>query len=206
MLYFRKGRKKMFDIHAFLGILAGVIAFLAYVLYIVAIVRGSTKPSRTTWWIWSILGIIVGISYFLSGAEHTIWVPLGEVVGPLIIALLSLKYGVGGWSPIDKFAIFGSIVSLILWGISGSPLVGLVAGLSIDFLAVIPTAVKTYYRPEEEDRFAWSLTGLGNFLNLFAVEKWVFAIAVYPVYAAIIDGVVLALLFRKKKNVEYHGE
>ncbi len=190
----------MSEIHAFLGILAGVVAFLAYVLYIAAIVRGYTKPSRTTWWIWSVLGMIIGVSYFLSGAENTIWVPLGEVVGPFVIALLSLKYGVGGWSPIDKFAILGSVGSLVLWGISGSPLVGLVASLSIDFLAVVPTVVKTYYKPEEEDRLAWSLTGLGNFLNLFAVEKWVFAIAVYPVYATIIDGVVLALLFRKKKN------
>ncbi len=189
------------DIHAILGVLAGIVAFLAYIIYIIAIVRGFTKPSRTTWWIWSALGIIIGFSYFLSGAEDTIWVPLGEVIGPLAIAILSIKYGVGGWTPIDKFAIIGSLVSLVLWGISGSALVALVASLSIDFLAVIPTVFKTYYNPQEEDRLAWSLTGIGNFLNLFAVEKWIFAIAVYPVYAAVIDGVVLALLFRKKKNL-----
>ena len=177
------------------GIVAGIFSFSAYVFYIFSILKGYTKPSRSTWFIWAIIGIILAITYKSSGAEDTIWVAVSEAVAPTIIALLSIKYGIGGSQRIDIFAFVGSAFSLFLWWYFGSPVVALTTQLAIDFFAAIPTIKKSWIKPKEEDRFAWTLTQTGNLFNLFAIDKLTFGVIVYPVYTFIIDGVIAVLLY-----------
>lgn len=184
------------------GIVAGIFSFSAYIIYIVAILKGYTKPSRASWFIWSVVGIILAVSYKASGAENTIWVAVSEAIAPTIIALLAIKYGAGGAQPIDIFAFVGTTFSLFLWWYFGSPVVALVTNLAIDFCAAIPTIKKSLYNPKQEDRFAWTLTQTGNIFNLFAIDKLIFSVIIYPVYLFIIDGIITALLYKplfKKK-------
>ncbi len=178
------------------GIIAGVFSFSAYIFYIIAILRGYTKPSRATWFIWAAVGIILAISYRASGAQDTIWVAVSEATAPTIIALLAIKYGDGGAELIDIFAFIGAIFSLFLWWYFESPLVALVTNLAIDFFAAIPTVLKSWQKPEQEDRFAWTLTQTGNLFNLFAIDKLIFGVVIYPVYTFIIDGVITGLLYK----------
>jgi len=49
------------DIKVVLGLIAGIIAFLAYVVYIISIFRGGSKPNRATWWIWAFMGLILAL-------------------------------------------------------------------------------------------------------------------------------------------------
>lgn len=178
-----------------IGQLAGIFSFVAYLFYILAIIRGTTKPARTTWWILAIIGFITLLSYRAVGAEDTIWVVLGDFAGVLCIAVLSIWYGVGGGEKTDLISLAGAGLSLVLWWWLDSPLAALVTTLAVDVFAAIPTIVKTYYEPALEDRFAWSLTFLANILSLFAVERWVLSIAIYPVYTSVIDGLVWLLIF-----------
>ena len=186
----------MFGFTGVLGIIAGVFSFSAYLFYIVAILKGKTKPSRATWFIWAVMGIILAVSYRASGAEDTIWVAVSEAIAPTIIALLAIKYGIGGAEKIDIFCFVASLFSLFLWWIFGSPVVALVANLSIDFFAAIPTIKKSWRKPHEEDRFAWTLTQMGELLNLFAIDKMAFAIVIFPIYRFVINGIITGLLYR----------
>lgn len=186
----------MFCLTGIFGIIAGIFSFSAYLFYIVAILRGKTKPSRATWFIWAFIGIILAISYKASGAEDTIWVAVSEAIAPTIIALLAIKYGVGGTDRVDIIAFVGSLFSLFLWWYFDSPVVALVANLAIDFFAAIPTIKKSWHTPREEDRFAWTITQTGNLFNLFAVDKLLFGVIIYPVYTFIIDGVITGLLYK----------
>lgn len=190
------------DIKVVLGIIAGVISFLAYVVYAISILRGITKPSRATWWIWAFMGLVVGLSYYFSGAVNTIWVPVVEFIGPLSIALLSIKYGEGGIeNKTDIFCFFGAIVSIILWIIFDNPVVALVASLAVDSFAIVPTIKKSYLRPEGEDFWAWFGTGMADSLNMFAVEKFTFAILVYPIYMLVSDLIIIFILLLRKKGI-----
>ncbi len=180
------------------GIIAGILSFSAYLFYIAAIIKGTTKPSRATWFIWAFIGIILAISYKESGAEDTVWVAVSEAIAPTIIALLAIKYGKGGAERIDIIAFVGSLFSLLLWWIYGSPIVALVTNLAIDFFAALPTIKKSWQEPHEEDRFAWTITQTGNLLNLFAIDKLLFGVIIYPIYTFIIDGIITGILYRKK--------
>ena len=190
----------MFSYTSQFGIMAGILSFSAYLFYIAAIIKGTTKPSRATWFIWSFIGIVLAISYRQSGAEDTVWVSVSEAIAPTIIALLAIKYGKGGTEKIDIIAFVGSIFSLILWWASGSALIALVTNLAIDFFAALPTIKKSWKDPGEEDRFAWTITQTGNLFNLFAIDKFIFGVIVYPVYTFIIDGVITVILYRKNKK------
>lgn len=183
-----------------IGQFAGVFSFVAYLFYILAIVRGTTKPARATWWILAIIGFITLLSYRAVGAEDTLWVVLGDFAGVLCIAVLSIWYGVGGREKTDLISLAGAGLSLFLWWLLDSPLAALITNLAVDVFAAIPTIIKTYYEPVLEDRFAWSLTFLANILSLFAVERWVLSIAIYPVYTSIIDGIVWLLIFLPRRD------
>lgn len=194
----------MFGFTGILGIVAGIFSFSAYLFYIVAILKGKTKPSRSTWFIWAFIGIVLAISYKASGAEDTIWVAVSEAIAPTIIAILAMKYGTGGTDKIDIIAFSGAILSLFLWWYFGSPVVALVTNLAIDFFAALPTIKKVWVKPKEEDRLAWSLTQTGNLFNLFAIDIFTFSIIIYPIYTFIIDGVITGLLYRPSlKNKNY---
>ena len=135
----------------YIGIIAGVIAFIAYIVYIRSILKGETKPNKATWWIWTFMGAVIGVSYYFSGAENTIWVPFVEFIGPFSIALLSLKYGEGGLEDrTDIICLTGAIISIILWIIFKNPVVALVTNLAVDSFALIPTIKKSSKSPAEK--------------------------------------------------------
>lgn len=190
----------MLDITADAGKVAGIISLAAFVPYVVAILRRKTVPNRATWWIWMVVGFMLGASYRFSGADHTIWVPVSYVIGPFVIAILSIKYGEGGWARFDRVCLFGAGTSAILWWMFNSSLIALIINLFIDIMGALPTIRKSYHEPEKEDRLAWSLFIAGNTINLFAVERWTFAISAYPVWMFIGSGLITALIFIRRSQ------
>lgn len=188
------------DSKATIGEIAGFINIVAYVPYFVSIVKGETKPSMTTWWIWSALEIMLSVSYVMSGAENTIWLPIASFVGMILTATLSLFFGKRGLTSIDSICLIGSVIGFIVWIVSGNPVVALYCFLVVDLFAVIPTITKSWRNPLEEDLFAWVITLASGVVNLFAIETWNFSIATLPIYNLIIyAAVVFVLIFSRKK-------
>ena len=185
-----------------IGIIAGVISLTAYLIYFRSIFKGESKPHRVTWWIWTFMGGILALSYYYSGARDTMWSPIVEFIGPLATALLSIKYGEGGIeNKTDVLCFIGGVVSIILWIIFKAPVLALVINLAIDGFAIFPTIKKSYLRPEGESLFAWLSTGLGDGVNLLAVEKPIFAIIIYPAWMLFLDlSVICARIMGKRKQ------
>lgn len=180
----------------FFGEIAGVVSFTAYLLYIYTTIRGQTKPNRVTWWILSLVGLMIATSYYAGGARETMFVAVSYIVGPLIIAILSLWYGEGKWETLDKVCLTGAIVSAIIWYFSSSAIITLSINLPMDFLGLIPTIKKSYLRSIGEDRIAWTLTSFAGILNMFAIKTFTFAIVLYPLYLLIVNVFITLLLYR----------
>jgi len=194
------------DISFTLGIIAGVISALAYLIYFRSILKGESKPSRVTWWIWTFMGAILAASYYASGARDTIWAPIVEFVGPLLTAILAIKYGEGGIeSKTDVFCFVGGVLSILIWVIFDAPIVTLVMNLLIDGFAIIPTIKKSYERPDGENVWAWLGTAIGDGVNIFASEKLVFAILVYPIWMFLVDMVVIGAILRGTDGKNYRS-
>ncbi|MEK7579034.1 MAG: hypothetical protein AAB460_00670 [Patescibacteria group bacterium] len=187
------------NIYATLGIVAGALTIIEYVYYGWTIVKGETKPSRATWFIWAALTILIAFSYDAAGGEETVWVPYAAAIGTFLIAILSVRYGVGGWQPIDKVAIVIAFLCLPLWFLAGPAWVLLVT-LVVDVAGIVPTLYKTYQHPTQESGIAWGMNLVGSFLNiaaLGAIATWSFSEALYPFYMLLINGAVFFLIVRR---------
>ena len=91
-LRLRRSRRRRFDtlvpgrlttitrVQATFGVLAGLLQLAASAPYIRDIVRGSTKPQRATWTIWTTLSFVVLASQWASGATWSLALTIGAGV------------------------------------------------------------------------------------------------------------------------------
>lgn len=182
------------DLSEVIGKIAGIIAVLAFIPYIWSVLKGRTRPSRASWLIWAVLGSSILASYHSSGATDTIWIPVIYAIMPIIIFLLSIKYGIGGYTRLDIICLLGAVVGLIAWKLTDSPQTALYLNILVDGLGFIPTFKKAYLQPESESRLAWIIGASATLLNLLAINTWKLDIALYPIYLAVFNTIVAILL------------
>ena len=188
-----------------IGIIAGFIGLLGYLPYIITTLQGKTKPNRATWWIWGVLGVIQVVSYYYSESkiDSAIWLLTCYTVCQIIMAILSIKFGEGGWDKLDKMCLVGVILSVLLWRWFNSALLTLLFTLVIDTLGAVPTVVKSYYEPHKESSFSWTIFLLANSFNLLAIGEWSLRSA-YPVYLFSLSLTLAAILHRSKITIQFN--
>ncbi len=187
------------NIYEILGIAAGVLTIIEYAYYCWTIVKGETKPSRATWFIWAVLTVLIAFSYDAAGGDETIWVAYAAAIGTLFIAILSIRYGVGGWQPIDRIALTIAFLCLPLWFVAGPEWVLLVT-LVVDLAGIVPTIYKTYLYPTQESGIAWGMNVVGSVLNIVAlgaIATWSFSEVLYPFYMLLINATLFFLIVRR---------
>jgi hypothetical protein len=188
----------MMNWHATFGIASGLVLLLGNVPYILSIRRGDTRPSRVTWGIWTIIGLILLWSSYISGATNTLWLLASLVISQSLITFYAFKYGQGKWQQLDKFCLAGAGLSLLLWLVSGSPLVALLMNTTMDMLGAVPTIRKVYRDPSSEDLVFWLMSFTSALLNLFAIEQLSLSFVIFPTYLFILNITMLLLITRPK--------
>lgn len=188
------------------GMIAGFVSALAFVPYIRSIYQGKTRPHRVTWFVWLIVGVIICASYKTLGATSSAWVTYIYVAGPLVVFIISCtKCGIGGWDIFDILCLSGALLGAFLWWKYNSPLTALQMNIAMDFLGLLPTLRKMRHQPETENLVGWIIATLSALINLFSVEDWSEAKAMYPVYAVLAFGGATTYLWlrtRHKKAME----
>lgn len=194
------------SLYAGLGIAAGFVALADLLFYIFGIfgrdyklqkVENVTVPNRATWFIWAAIGIITAMSYKASGATDTVWFPVAYAVGFSVIALLSIKYGEGGFNLTDGLCLMGSILAGLGWWYFRAPEVALAASLLIEALASIPTILKSWREPWKENKLAWSLAVFASVLNVFALDwnEAGFWVILLPLYILTLNALITIPLY-----------
>src|SRR5436305_1591215 len=111
------------DIHAYIGIIAGILSLLPCPFYVYGIIKGKTRPDRITWWILALMSCSIAITYYEVGARTTIWLPIAYTISFLINAILSIRYGDGPAQlhMLDRICLLGAVVSLGMWYFLNAP-------------------------------------------------------------------------------------
>ncbi|HYF96809.1 MAG TPA: hypothetical protein VD947_02085 [Patescibacteria group bacterium] len=177
-----------------IGQIAGVLAVIQVIPYIVDIFRGHTKPERMTYFIWFIVDALTISSYIAMGAKTTIWVGLVYVATGFIIFLLSLKYGMGGFSKLDVFCLLLALIGMLIWATTDNALIALCFAMLAAKIGYLPTIKKAYFFPETENTLSWTLCSFSSILNLFALTTVAPSIAIPPLLGAIFPTLVAYLL------------
>ncbi len=183
------------------GQTAGVLSAIAMIAYMLATLFGDTKPRRATWWIWTVACTMLAASHYdPEGSNDSIWVPLTYVIGPGIIALISIWYGEGGWEKSDKICIAASLISILIW-IFTDRWAALTINIVVDGFGAYLTVQSVKEKPEKENKWTWSLALAANIVNLIAIEKFTYTETAYPVYLVIMVGTITVLSWRKPKTL-----
>ena len=177
------------------SVLAGVLCVIGYIPYINSVVRKKTTPARATWLIWAFLDIIILAGMYAKGAING--QILAAFVGASTVSVLSLKYGVPGWTKIDKISIGGSIVGVVLWWVFANPIFGIVISLAVVFIGSIPTFVSAWDNPNRENKTAWIIFFISCLCAIVAIPKWTLEDAAQPFTFLIIEIIILYIIFSR---------
>lgn len=184
------------------SILAALIVLASEAIYIFSIFHPSpktgarTRPSRSTFWIWTLVQAMLSVSYFSAGGGMAAGLSVAYAISFLVIALLSIRWGYSKWERIDTICLIGAVISAVLWSVSGSALLATVLLLSTDLLGAIPTLKKARVDPFTEERLAWLLTTIATVVNVFAIIDWSVADMLYTPYLFFINGLIAYYLWR----------
>lgn len=172
-------------LYTLFGIVSGILALVAAIVYIRSILKGETKPERGAYIIWAITSTISFLAYWADGAQDSVWFAAGDFIVGIIMLGLALKYGYE-WNFKRHAAAFVAVaVGLVLWVLTDEPFLALLCSVGVDAVGSILVAVKAYEAPETEHLGSWLIYLTGALLALLAVGSWHAAQLFYPAYAAL---------------------
>lgn len=176
-----------------LNLIAGILFLVAFVPYIRAIIKKQTKPAKASWLIWASMDTVLFLGML---SQHAInGQIIGAICGAWTVFILAMKYGVPGWSKIDKICLGGTILALLLWKISGNATVGIATSLVSGILGSVPTFINAWQDASRENKTAWTIYWLSCLCAIGAVPKWTLADAGQPITFLLIESAVMFALF-----------
>lgn len=180
-----------------LTFLSGILFLAGFVPYAFSILKGKTKPAKASWVIWVTLDTITLAGMMAKNSVNGQIV--GAVVGGWLIVALALKYGVRGWTSLDRFCLGGALGGVALWVAFNSPVMGLSVSVSIVFLGSFPTFVSAWRNPNREDKVAWTLFWISCVFAVVAIPKWTLQDAMQPITFFLIESTMMYLLYIRHK-------
>lgn len=176
-----------------------VLALISPLIYTKAILKGEAKPHRTTRLVLLIITSLATVSLFAQNDTVAIWLAGVSTLQSILIFSLSIKYGMGGWSKIDKLCLVIALSGIVLWQTTKDPSLALYASILADFVGMVPALIKTFRFPETEIWTFYALDVLAGFFSLLAVKSFTLQQFSYPLYIILINMLMVVLSLRRKK-------
>ncbi len=183
-------------------IISSALALISPIVYSKAILKGEAKPHRTTRFILLLITVLATASLFAQGDKVAVWLAGVSAIQSIVVFVLSLKFGMGGWGKIDLICFGIALLGIFLWQTTSNPLLGLYASILADFTGIIPALIKTYRFPKTEIVLFYLIDVFAALFNVLAVEQFTVAQASYPIYLMIINLAMVLLIIRPVKHVE----
>jgi hypothetical protein len=184
------------DWHEILGIASSVIWIASAVPYMFSIIRGQTRPSFISYFLWATLGIIDVAAQWSAGASWSILGVAAVTFNTGVFAVLAgIGYGYKKYSKIDGACLVLAIGALLAWYLTNNPVSALLFSLIANFLAAVPTFIKTYREPHSELAWGWVLVTFAAILGVASNTLWTPANLIMPVYMVVECGIIASIAF-----------
>lgn len=147
-----------------------------------AIFAGNFKPHRVTYGIFTLITLVTFVNQIINGGGYSSYFIGISFIGVVIVFTLSFKFGVGGTSRLDRVALVASFVLTLFWITTRESRLSTLIAIAIDFVALVPTITKAFKRPETEVYLNWSISAVGGFVSIFAIQNSDWILYVFPIY------------------------
>jgi len=175
-------------------IASGAITIIAALPYLNDVLKHQTKPRIVSWFNWTLLtGIATAAA--LAAKQYPSAVLTGAAcVETIVIVIAGFHLGDKKFEKFDVLCQFGAIIGLILWIIFNSPLVAIIATVTIDFIAGLPTWKHAWESPDEETSSTFVLSAIGSGFALLALRRPHVSGLLYPIFITLSTVIVIVLL------------
>lgn len=156
--------------------------------YIWTTLQGKTKPHVVTYIMWALAPLIAFAAELNEGVglQSLMTLMVGLMPACLLLAVFISRQGIWKVSGFDIACGILSLVGLLLWLATRHGLIAIIFSILSDFLAGVPTLVKSYRYPETENWKGY-FGGLANAaITLLTIKHWTFANYGFPLYILLI--------------------
>lgn len=172
----------------YLGLAAQVILAASILPYTISIYRGTVKPNRISWFIWSVIGFTFWLITPESADQITKMLTVVFWINPTLIFILTLFKGENVKpDTLEKFSLLIGLCAIAIWLVlrESSGIFPTLIAITADFCALLPTLRFVMSAPEEEKPMAWICFFLGSFIAVFGIEHYTLENLLLPVYMTI---------------------
>jgi hypothetical protein len=183
------------------GLAAAALSLIDPLPYLQDVVRGTTRPQRGTWCIWTVLGVTAFLSQWAGGATWS-QLMLGRHAARGSQTLqVWVSPGGGGCGPVDVALTSVAAVGVAGWLATSQPLVGTVCVIVADLAAFALMLPKTWRDPGSETLSTFVLAAAAGGLGAVAVGSLRPALLLYPTYYALVNGTTAAVIHLRRTTL-----
>lgn len=179
---------------------AGALVVMASALYyIVDVARGSTRPQRTSWLVWALVGALGFGTAHNGGAGPAAYAAAVDAGACVVTFALSLtpRLGKPGGRRTDLALGAVAVAAVVLWRSGALSTTGAAfLAVAIDAVALWPTLREAWCQPQLESLPSWAADVVGNGLCVAAATSFASAALLFPAYlvaACVLVTVVLVV-------------
>lgn len=177
-----------------------LIQLIGVSFYIRDMFRGTTKPNLVSWTVWALAPLIGSWLSVKAGAGLSVLPVFMAGFNPILVIIIALIVKKGYWKITSLDIICGilALFALVIWIFTRNFSLSIMFAILSDFLASIPTLIKSWKFPETETSSAYVGGIIANILGLFIITNWTFPIYSLGVYFIAMNLLIVFAIYRKK--------
>lgn len=190
----------------YLVFLSVILQSFGIFCYIRDMFRGTAKPDRMSWLMWSVSSLTAFFAALASGVRWAVLPIFMSGIGPLFIFILSFFNKKSYWKlvKLDYLCGLSSLLALILWGLTKNPSIAIIFAVFTDFFATLPTLIKAWIHPETESSMTFFMGLISSCTTFAAIKLWIFPEYGFISYIALTDCLIIFSIYRKKLSQFFH--
>jgi len=184
----------------YLVFVAAFATLLATFVYVRSMFKGSVRPNRVSWLMWSIAPFIATAAAISNGVGWAALPVFMSGFAPFLVFVASFVSKKAHWTLASFDYVCGVLsgLALVLWYVTEDPNVAIAFAIASDGLASIPTLTKAWKHPETEVAWPFMVGVFNASTSFFASTVWVFSEYAFPAYLIVMNILLFFSAYKKK--------
>jgi hypothetical protein len=176
--------------------LGAAIGALGTAVYLRDTLRGTTKPNRVTWLMWAVAPLLAAAVELNEGVGLRVLPTFMVGFMPLLVFAASFHNPAALWKVrrVDYACGVMSAVGTAVWLATRNGVLAISAAILADFLAGVPTMMKSWTHPETETVYSYVGAVISMTILLLTIQHWTFDVAAFPLFIVCIASVEVVLV------------
>jgi hypothetical protein len=183
------------------GIIAAILTVISFLPYIRDTLRGKTRPHVYSWFLYSIIAILVFAIQLHNNAGPGAYITLIAGLISILLFFLGLRMGTKDITLSDTIVFVLTLGMIGFLVMSDKPFMSVVLACLIDLMAFIPTIRKTWYDPYSETLMLYTTNFVRYIVAIAALTSLTLINALYPVCWLLVNGLFAVVLVMRRRYI-----